>query len=41
MPTVEEFTIRLDDRPGTLGKLCPDLAGSLCGVLFPGGSDVE
>jgi hypothetical protein len=41
VPTMKEFTIRLDDRPGTLGKLCPALAGILCGVLFRGGSDVE
>ena len=26
MPTVKEFTIRLEDRPGTLGKLCQALA---------------
>jgi hypothetical protein len=26
MPITKEFTIRLDDRPGTLGKLCLALA---------------
>jgi hypothetical protein len=26
MPTAKEFTISLDDRPGTLGKLCQALA---------------
>ena len=26
MPITKEFTIRLDDRPGTLGKLCQALA---------------
>jgi hypothetical protein len=26
MPTTKEFTIRLEDRPGTLGKLCQTLA---------------
>ena len=26
MPTTKEFTIRLEDRPGTLGKLCQALA---------------
>ena len=26
MPTVKEFTIHLEDRPGTLGKLCRAIA---------------
>jgi hypothetical protein len=26
MPIIKEFTIRLEDRPGTLGKLCQSLA---------------
>ena len=26
MPITKEFTIRLEDRPGTLGKLCQTLA---------------
>ena len=26
MPTVKEFTITMDDRPGTLGKICRALA---------------
>jgi hypothetical protein len=26
MPITKEFTIRLEDRPGTLGKLCQALA---------------
>ena len=26
MPTAREFSIRLDDRPGTLGKICRALA---------------
>jgi len=26
MPIIKEFTIRLEDRPGTLGKLCQTLA---------------
>ncbi len=29
MPTTKEFTIRLEDRPGTLGKLCQALAEQL------------
>jgi hypothetical protein len=26
MPTIKEFTLTLDDRPGTLGKICRALA---------------
>ena len=39
MPTTKEFTIRLEDRPGTLGKLCQALAEggeeSLTKLLLP------
>jgi hypothetical protein len=33
MPTTTEFTIRLDDRPGTLGKLCQALAEQNVNIL--------
>jgi hypothetical protein len=33
MPTTKEFTIRLEDRPGTLGKLCQALAGQSINIL--------
>ena len=33
MPTTKEFTIRLEDRPGTLGKLCQALAGQEYDIL--------
>jgi hypothetical protein len=33
MPTIKEFTIRLEDRPGTLGKLCQSLAGQDINIL--------
>ncbi len=33
MPTMKEFTIRLDDRPGTLGQLCQALADQKVNVL--------
>ncbi len=33
MPTVKEFTIRLDDRPGTLGQLCQALADQRVNIL--------
>ena len=33
MPTVKEFTIRLEDRPGTLGKLCQALAEEDVNIL--------
>ena len=28
MPTTKEFAIRMEDRPGTLGKVCRALADS-------------
>ncbi len=33
MPTTKEFTIRLEDRPGTLGKLCHVLAERSINIL--------
>jgi len=33
MPTAKEFTIRLDDKPGTLGKLCQALAEGGVNIL--------
>ena len=33
MPTAKEFTIRLEDRPGTLGKLCQALAQEEVNIL--------
>ncbi len=33
MPTNKEFTIRLEDRPGTLGKLCQALAEQDINIL--------
>ena len=33
MPTTKEFTIRLEDRPGTLGKLCQALAEQDVNIL--------
>src|SRR5258708_31013943 len=33
MPTTKEFTIRLEDRPGALGKLCQALAEQSVNIL--------
>ena len=33
MPVTREFTIRLEDRPGTLGKLCQALADQDVNIL--------
>jgi hypothetical protein len=33
MPITKEFTIRLEDRPGTLGKLCQALAEQEVNIL--------
>jgi hypothetical protein len=33
MPVAKEFTIRLEDRPGTLGKLCQALAEQDVNIL--------
>ena len=33
MPITKEFTIRLEDRPGTLGKLCQTLAEQDINIL--------
>jgi hypothetical protein len=33
MPTTREFTIRLEDRPGTLGKICQALADQNVNIL--------
>jgi len=33
MPIIKEFTIRLEDRPGTLGKLCQTLAEQDVNIL--------
>jgi hypothetical protein len=33
MPIIKEFTIRLEDRPGTLGKLCQTLAEENINIL--------
>ena len=33
MPTTKEFTIPLEDRPGTLGKLCQALAEQSVNIL--------
>ncbi len=33
MPVTKEFTIRLEDRPGTLGKLCQALADQNVKIL--------
>jgi|SRR5215472_12647903 len=41
MPIAKEFTIRLEDKPGTLGKLCQALADEKINILaflqFPRG----
>jgi hypothetical protein len=40
MPTIREFTLRLEDRPGTLGKICQAFADQNVNILafqsFPG-----
>jgi hypothetical protein len=33
MPTAKEFTIRLEDRPGTFGKVCQALADQKVNIL--------
>jgi hypothetical protein len=33
MPTTKQFTIRLEDQPGTLGKLCQALADQSVNIL--------
>jgi hypothetical protein len=33
MPIIKEFTIRLEDRPGTLGKLCQSLTEQGVNIL--------
>ena len=33
MPVNREFTIRLEDRPGTLGKVCQTLADQSVNIL--------
>jgi hypothetical protein len=33
MPIIKEFTIRLEDRPGILGKLCQTLAAENVNIL--------
>lgn len=33
MPTSKEFTIRMEDRPGTLGRVCRALADR--GISWP------
>jgi hypothetical protein len=33
MPIIKEFTIRLEDRPGTLGKICQTLAEENVNIL--------
>jgi hypothetical protein len=33
MPITKEFTVRLEDKPGTLGKLCQSLAGQEINIL--------
>jgi len=33
MPTAKEFTISLEDKPGTLGKLCQALAEGGVNIL--------
>ncbi len=33
MPIIKEFTIRLEDKPGTLGKLCQTLAEQDVNIL--------
>jgi hypothetical protein len=33
MPIMKEFTIRLEDRPGTLGKVCQALADQKVNIL--------
>ncbi len=33
MPTMKEFTVRLEDRPGTLGQLCQALADRSVNIL--------
>src|SRR5260370_41307621 len=33
MPIIKEFTIRLEDRPGTLGKLCQTLTQEDVNIL--------
>ncbi len=41
MPTAKEFTVQLEDRPGTIGKLCRALADRGVNILafqaFPSG----
>jgi len=43
MPTSKEFTIRMEDRPGTLGKVCQALADRGVNILafqsFPTGGE--
>jgi hypothetical protein len=41
MPTAKEFTIRLEDRPGTLGKLCQALAEQSVNILAFQSSPLE
>jgi len=41
MPTSKEFTIRLEDRPGTLGKLCQALAEQSVNILAFQSSPLE
>ena len=41
MPTTKEFAIRMEDRPGTLGKLCRALAGRGVNILAFQSSPIE
>ena len=41
MPTTKEFTIRLEDRPGTLGNLCQALAQQSINILAFHSSPLE
>jgi hypothetical protein len=41
MPTAKEFTIRLEDRPGTLGKLCQAFAEEGINILAFQSSPLE
>jgi hypothetical protein len=41
MPTTKEFTIRLEDRPGMLGKLCQALAEQSVNILAFHASPLE
>lgn len=41
MPTANEFTIRLEDQPGTLGKLCQALAKESINILAFQSSPLE